>query len=215
MEVVQMIDWYVEGIQFGTCNCAYGCPCQFEALPTHGHCEGFEAVQIDKGHFGDVDLSGTMIAALYAWPGPIFEGGGQFQAIIGEGADEQQRDALTRLLHGEETQEAATHWWVFHAMSDTVHETLVRPIEFEADIESRTARVVIPGMLESVGEPIRSPVDGAEHRVRIDIPDGIEFEFAEMASGKTHSTGAIPLDQEKCFAQLSRLRHSGNGVYRD
>jgi len=140
---------------------------------------------------------------------------GQFQAIIGEGANEQQRDALTRLLHGEETQEAATHWWVFHAMSDTVHETLVKPIEFEADMEMRTARVVIPGMLESHCEPIRSPVDGAEHWVRIDIPDGIEFEFAEMASGKTHSTGAIPLDQEKCFAQLSRLRHSGSGVYRD
>lgn len=209
-----MIDWYVEGLQFGTCNCAYGCPCQFEALPTHGHCEGFEAVRIDTGHFGDVDLSKTLVAALYSWPGPIFEGGGQFQAIVGEGASELQRDALTRILCGEETEEAATHWWVFHAMSDTVHEALVKPIEFEADIESRTARVVIPGLLESSAQPIRSPVDGSEHRVRIDIPDGIEFEFAEMASGTTRSNGAISLDQKDCFAQLSRLRHSGNGVYR-
>ena len=210
-----MIDWYVEGLQFGSCSCAYGCPCQFEALPTHGHCEGFEAVRIDKGHFGDIDLSGTTVAALYSWPGPIFEGKGRFQAIIGEGASEQQRDALARVLHGEETVEAATHWWVFHAMSDTVYETLVRPIEFTADMETRTARVIIPGLVQSSAEPIKSPVDGAEHRVRIDIPDGIEFEFAEMGSASTRATGEISFEQVDTFAQFSHLRHSNNGVYRD
>ena len=45
------VDWYVEGPSFGSCNCSYGCPCQFEALPTHGHCRGFEVLRIDKGHF--------------------------------------------------------------------------------------------------------------------------------------------------------------------
>ena len=31
-----MIDWNVEGLQFGSCSCAYGCPCQFEAdMETH------------------------------------------------------------------------------------------------------------------------------------------------------------------------------------
>ncbi len=210
-----MIDWYVEGLQFGNCSCAYGCPCQFEALPTLGYCEGFEAVRIDKGHFGDIDLAGTTIAALYSWPGPIFEGKGRFQAIIGEGATDAQRDALTRVLHGEETVEAATHWWVFHAMSDTVYETLVKPIEFEADMESRIGRVAIPGVIEASAEPIKSPVDGSEHRVRIDIPDGIEFEFAEMGSGTALATGEISFDQKGTFAQFSHLRHSNNGVYRD
>jgi hypothetical protein len=210
-----MIEWYVEGLQFGTCNCAYGCPCQFEALPTHGHCEGFEAVRIDKGYFGDVDLSGTMVAATYSWPGPIFEGKGQFQAIVREDANARQRDALSRILHGEETVEAATHWWVFHAMSDTVHETLFRPIEFEADLETRIGKVFIPDVVQASAVPIKSPVDGAEHRVRIDIPDGIEFEFAEMASGSTIATGAISFDHTDSFAQFSKLRHSNNGVYRD
>jgi hypothetical protein len=209
-----MIDWYVEGLQFGSCSCAYGCPCQFEALPTQGYCEGFEAVRIDTGHFGEIDLSGTTIAAVYSWPGPIFEGKGRFQAIIGEGASDEQCDALTRVLHGEETVEAATHWWVFHAMSDTVFDTLVRPIQFEADMESRTANIVIPGLVKARGEPIRSPVDGAEHRVRIDIPDGIEFEFAEMGSATTSATGEISFEQKGTFAQFSHLRHSGNGVYR-
>ena len=34
------VDWYVQGIEYANCNCDYGCPCQFESLPTHGHCKG-------------------------------------------------------------------------------------------------------------------------------------------------------------------------------
>ena len=97
------VDWYVEGKVFGNCNCNYGCPCQFEALPTHGNCTGFEVLHIDKGHFGETDLAGLRTGLLYAWPGPIFEGNGAMQTIIDERADEAQRDALRRVLHGEET----------------------------------------------------------------------------------------------------------------
>lgn len=28
------VDWYIEGKQFGNCNCNYSCPCQFEDLPS-------------------------------------------------------------------------------------------------------------------------------------------------------------------------------------
>ena len=206
------VDWYVEGIEYVNCNCVYGCPCQFEGLPTDGHCQGFEVTRIDKGHFGDVDLSGLKVALLYAWPGPIFEGNGAIQAIIDERADEAQRAALATIVYGGETEEAATHWWVFHAMSSTVHEPLFKPIEFEVDLEARTARVNIPGLVESTGRPIRSPVTGDEHRVRIDIPDGIEFEQAEIGSASTRASGAIELNLENSYGQFNILRHSGAGV---
>ncbi len=208
------VDWYIEGLEFGNCNCDYGCPCQFEALPTHGDCRGFEVIRIDRGHFGEVKLDGLNVAVLYAWPGPIFEGNGALQAIIDERADAGQRDALTKVLHGEETDDAATHWWVFRAMSSTLHETLFKPIEFEIDIEARTARVAIPGVLESTGRPIRAPHGGDEHRVRIDIPNGIEFELAEIGSASTKATGAIELDLRDSYGQFNVLRHSGGGVVR-
>ena len=69
-----IVDWYVEGVEFGNCNCDYGCPCQFESRPTHGHCRGFEVVLIDEGHFGNVSLVWLRAALLYAWPGPLFDG---------------------------------------------------------------------------------------------------------------------------------------------
>lgn len=207
-----MIDWYVEGVAFGNCNCDYGCPCQFEQRPSRGHCRGFEVLRIERGHFGEVPLDGLHAALLYAWPGPIFEGNGAMQAIIDERADERQRHALVTILHGGETEEAKTHWWVFHAMSSTVHEPIFAPIEFEIDIEARRARVHIPRLLEGSGRPIVSPATGAEHRVRIDIPNGIEFEVAEIGSGTTRASGNIELDLNDSYGQFNLLRHSGTGV---
>ena len=34
---------------------------------------------------------------------------------------------------------------------------------------------------------------GAEHRARIDLPLGKEYHLAEVASGTTRATGAVPL----------------------
>ncbi len=207
-----MIDWYVEGVSFGNCNCDYGCPCEFERRPTQGNCRGFEAVRIDKGHFGDVPLDGFRFALLYAWPGAVFEGDGTMQAVIDERADARQRQALATVLHGGDTEEAKTHWWVFHAMSSTVHEPVFAPIEFEVDVERRRARVAIPGLLEATGRPIVSPATGEEHRVRIDIPNGIEFELAEIGSASTKTSGTVPLDLDDSHGQFNLLRHSGTGV---
>ncbi len=207
-----MTDWYVEGVSFGNCNCDYGCPCQFERRPTQGNCRGFEAARIDKGHFGDVPLDGLRFALLYAWPGAVFEGDGTMQAVIDERADARQRQALATVLYGGDTEEAKTHWWVFHAMSSTVHEPVFAPIEFEVDVERRRARVAIPGLLEATGRPIVSPATGEEHRVRIDIPNGIEFELAEIGSASTKTSGTVPLDLDDSYGQFNLLRHSGTGV---
>ncbi len=206
------VDWSVKGVAFGNCNCSYGCPCQFEALPTHGNCRGFEVIRIDEGHFGDVRLDGLRAALLYAWPGAIFEGNGALQAIVDERADDRQREALVKALNGEETEPGATHWWVYRAMSSTVHEPLFKPIEFDVDIEARTARVAIPGVVDSVGRPIKSPATGDEHRVRIDIPNGIEFAFAEIGSATTKATAAIELDLSDSYGQFNLLHHTATGV---
>lgn len=171
-------------------------------------------LHIDKGHFGDVKLDGLRAAVLYAWPGPIFKGNGELQAIIDERADDSQRDAIRKVLHGEETEEAATQWWVFHAMSSTVHDTLFKPIDYDVDIDARTARVSIPGVIEASGRPIKNPVDGGEHRVRIDIPGGIEFTLAEIGSGSTKADGAIKLELNDSYGQFNVLRHSPTGVVR-
>src|SRR6516162_9382660 len=78
----------------------------------------------------------------------------------------------------------------------------------------RTApgRLAIPGFVEAVGEPIRNPVTGAEHRARIDLPDGFAFRIAEMGSGTTQATGAIKLDLRDAHAHFAHVHLNNKGV---
>ena len=207
-----MIDWSIEAVSFGSCNCDYGCPCQFERRPSQGNCRGFEVGRIERGHFGGVVLDTLCYGLLYAWPGAIYEGNGAIQVIIDVRADEEQRKALATVLCGGETEEGKTHWWVYRAMSTTVHDPIFKPIDLEVDIERRTARVSIPALLESAGRPILSPATGEQHRVRIDIPNGIEFEIAEIGSATTKATGLIGIDLNDSYGQFNIVRHSGTGV---
>ena len=95
-----------------------------------------------------------------------------------------------------------------------VHEPLFRRIEFSVDIEARVGSVSVPGVIRSIGEPIKSPVNGEPHRVRIDLPNGIEFDIAEIGNGVTSADGAIKLDLQNTYAQFNFLRHTGTGLMR-
>ena len=44
-----MIPWEIQAVEFASCNCAYGCPCQFNALPTYGNCEAAVGMHIEQG----------------------------------------------------------------------------------------------------------------------------------------------------------------------
>lgn len=207
-----MIEWFVKGKEFANCNCSYGCPCQFNALPTHGDCMAAIGYQFDEGRFGDVELGGLRAAATYKWPGAVHQGNGTMQLIIDERADPLQRDALVTVMSGRETEERATMWWVYAAMCPTKLEPLFAPIEFAVDVDARRARLVIPGLVETVGEPIRNPVTGIEHRARIDLPNGFEYRLGEVASGTTKATGAIKLDFQKSFGLCANIHLSHAGV---
>ncbi len=207
-----MVEWRVRADEFANCNCAYGCPCQFNALPTQGFCEATAGWKIHEGHFGDVPLDGLNTAFFIHFPGAVHQGNGTIQLVIDERADARQREALVKIMSGEETEEMATMWWVYSAMSPNKREPLFLPIEFDVDVEGRSARLNIPGLLESVGEPIRNPVTGAEHRARINLPHGFEYRIAEMGSGTTRATGDIKLDLKDSYGQFAHIHLSNKGV---
>ena len=126
--------WTIKGREFVHCNCAYGCPCQFNALPTHGDCRAVAAVDIEEGRHGDTDLAGLRIAMIVSWPGPIHEGRGQVVPIVDERADDAQREALLRIMSGLDTVEGATFFQVFSTTFETVHDPVFAPIELELDV---------------------------------------------------------------------------------
>jgi hypothetical protein len=111
-------------------------------------------MDIDEGRHGDTDLSGLRIAAAFTWPGPIHEGKGEAAAFVDERATEEQRNALLTIMTGGDTDPFATVFAVFAAMVEKFHEPQFVPIEFDVDVEGRTARLRVDGKVEMDGVPI-------------------------------------------------------------
>ena len=136
------------------------------------------------------------------------------QLIIDERASEAQREAMLKIMKGEETEPMATMWSVYTTMCSKILDPLLKPIELEIDVDGRTGYVNVPGVFEARGEPIRNPVTGAPHRARINLPHGFEYDVAEIASGTTKAIGEIKLELKDSYAQFAQLHLSNKGVVR-
>jgi hypothetical protein len=204
----------MQGTEYSSCNCAWGCPCQFNGLPTHGDCHATCFVQIDKGHFGKVPLDGLRWGIMASWPKAIHLGNGKFQTIIDERANPEQRKAIETVSHGGETEPGSLIWQVFSTTITEFFPTLYKPIELAIDYKARTARVKVPGVVDSTGESIRNPVTGAPHQTRVTIPAGFEFTEGEFISGKTKVTGSVSMEHEGSHAHMARIHWSNRGVVR-
>jgi len=208
-----MTPWEIDAMEVANCNCATGCPCQFNALPTNGNCEAAAGFVISKGFYGDVKLDGLKVAFTAKWPGPIHMGNGTSQLIIDSSATPAQRKAAEAIFSGADTKDMATIFWVFDKMAPNKLETLSKPIDIVADLEARKGHVRVAGVFELEADPIRNPVTGDEHRARINLPHGFEYRVAEVAVGTTKTFGAISLkDNKGTHAHFCRVYMNGDGV---
>jgi hypothetical protein len=206
------VDWSIEGPEYVNCNCAWGCPCQFNALPTDGTCRAISAMTIERGHFGSTRLDGLRWVMTCSWPGAVHEGNGIQQFFFDERADEDQRKAVLDILHGRETEPGATFFQVFSTTMSRVLDPQFVPIEMDIDVDACRARVAVPGVIDSVGTPIRSPFTGQDHRVRVSLRSGFEYAEAEYGSGSMTATGGVKLDLKDSYGQFARIHLTQNGI---
>jgi hypothetical protein len=205
-------NWMIKGREFSNCNCAYGCPCQFNARPTYGDCKALVSIQIDEGYHGSTRLDGLRAVSVLKWPGAIHEGHGEASTIIDKRATAAQREALLRIFRGQDTVPGATVFQVLSTTFDKVHDPIFADIEFDVDIDARKARLNVADLAEARGEPIRNPVTGAEHRARFEMPDGFEFTAAEVARGWSQTRGPIRLELADSHAHFANLHLCQTGV---
>lgn len=209
-----MTPWELEITEFSSCNCNYGCPCQFNAPPTLGHCEAVVGLEVKRGHFGETRLDGLRAVSIMQWPGAIHEGAGKVFLIIDERADQAQRDALLTVFSGGETEPGATVWNVFAATFDQVFDPVFKEIDLAIDVEARTGHVRVEGLAQTSGQPIRNPVTGEEHRARINLPEGFEYTVAEMGASTYKASGPIEMAGDDRYAQFAHLHHNNQGAIR-
>jgi hypothetical protein len=206
--------WTLNGREFGNCNCAWGCPCQFNSPSTYGRCEAVVSGIIDEGHFNHTSLDGLSWLIVLKWPGEIAEGNGTQQLIVDARADTAQREALCKILLGESTEPGATHFFVYNSTMSEVLDTLYAPIEIEIDVAARTGRVHVPDLVEMSGSPITDPNSGQEFRALIELPRGFEYTRAEMGTASSTVTSGIALELKDSYGQFNVLRMTQSGVVR-
>lgn len=204
-------DWRLEGEWIKNCNCAFGCPCDFNARPTNGECRGLAGMRITKGHFNNVKLDGLSFFVTVYFPGPLHEGNGELQPIIDEQANDAQREALFNIMSGENSEEG-TLFHIFSLIVTKMHDPIFAPVSFKFDKNARVAQLSIPGVLETDVEPIKNPVTGAPHRIKVVMPEGFEHLEGEVASSNIRSTGAIKFETEGTHSTLAYVVQTPQGV---
>ena len=185
------MDWELKGTVIVACNCDYGCPCNFNALPTKGKCEGTWTWHVERGTFGETSLDDLNFTVCVNWPGAIHEGNGEALILVDERADEAQRNAIETLVGGD----AGGPWGVLAWTWPTIHGP--KPVAYDLHLDGVKTRVKAGNSYEVVSETIKNPVSGAEVHPGATLPEGIVFKEAEFGSStasacRTGSRMSIP-----------------------
>ena len=189
---------------------------QFNLPSTHGYCQSAFVGNIAEGHFNDTALAGLNWAGLYKWPGEIAEENGKRQIVIDERADEAQRVALETIIPGEAYEPLSNVFSVFASTCSEFCETLFLPISLEANLELRTVRVDMPGIMRSSGKPLINEFNGQPFHIALARPSGgFEFTYAEIGLGTTSVTGDMEMAFEDSWAHFCVHHFSQDGLIRE
>ncbi len=195
--------WNLKGTVLVACNCAYGCPCNYNALPTSGDCEGGWTWIFDEAEVDGVRLDGLGLAVFADWPGAIHEGGGVASAYIDDRADEAQRAALTRLACGE----VGGPWALF---INTYELSGPHPVRFDVELSEHTSRFEIGDVAKLQMEPIRNPVSGAEVHPSVRLPEGLVFNEGYYATSSVFTVdGGVTYDHSGRNTEYAPFAYSG------
>jgi hypothetical protein len=187
------------------CNCDYGCPCNFQAPPTTGECEGGWTWHVDEGQREGVSLAGLNFSWYCDWPGAIHEGNGEALILIDERADAAQRAALGGLVRGE----AGGPWGILVNTITRFHGPHYVP--FEVSVGEERAMVRAGEVLDLATEPIRNPVTQAEMHPRVVLPEGMIFrEGALLRSSVYRVSDGVAYDHSGKYAAVGPFEYRGS-----
>lgn len=194
--------WNAAGNVLIACNCDWGCPCNFNALPSHGHCEGGWIWIIETGHVDHVRLDNLGIALFAKWPGAIHDGGGHAVSYVDERATEEQRSALAILLRGE----LGGPWGLF---IKTYALAAPETARFDVRLAGHGTQARIGEAVSLELEAIRNPVTQAEVHPEVVLPEGLIVKRGSMAASKVFRVGgALDFDHSGQHAAFGRFDYA-------
>ena len=191
------VRWQLKGTVLIACNCDYGCPCNFNALPTKGHCEGGWTWHVEKGTVDDTALDGLSFSLFAKWPGAIHHGNGEAVIFVDERANGAQRDAVAALVTGQ----FGGPWGILAWTWPTSHGPTAVPYDITIDGIHSRLKVGESVVLEAT--PIKNPVTGADVHPSMVLPEGLIVKRADLCATSTFRINdAITLDHSGLYAAV-------------
>ena len=197
-----MGEWRISGDVLIACSCDWGCPCNFNARPSKGFCEGGWIWMIDDGHVDGVNLAGLGAAVFAKWPAAIHEGNGRAGAWIDSRADARQRAALTRVVRGE----LGGPWGLFIKTYDLATPV---PAPFAVIVAQHASRARIGDVIELEFQKIRNPVSRAEVHPEVVLPEGLVLKRGGLAASSVFRIGGeLAYEHSGQYAAFGRFEYS-------
>jgi len=175
------VKWTIDADYLQACNCDYGCPCEFEAPPTMGFCEGMGIYKITKGKFGNVSLDGVAFAFGIKFPAAMHKGNGTAIWVIDSRATPEQRDAMNQILSGKV---GGMPFEVFPMLITNLLPAQYAPIDVKLNGRDSSATIGGGAGGAIACEPIKNPVTGDPEQIRVEHGTGFIFKSAECVSAR-------------------------------
>lgn len=199
--------WRLETEYIQSCNCDYGCPCNFNALPTTGSCEALVAYHVLKGAFGDTNLDGVTFAWGLWWPAAIHMGNGTGKLYVDRKASPEQVRAIEAITSGQ------YGGGVFAIFPSTFSQTLPTEItDIAFHFDPYDAQLSVKGAGEVKSQHIVNAKTGVPWEGELLLPGGIVFKRGTITSVDWNwNSGDISLRHEKKNGHMSRATYSNEG----
>jgi hypothetical protein len=194
--------FHIAGDVLIACNCDWGCPCNFNARPSRGFCQGGWIWTIESGQVDVVTVGGLSVAVFAKWPGAIHEGGGRATCYIDAAANDAQRSALTRVVRGE----LGGPWGLFIKTYD-----LAAPVFAPFDIhqDQHASRAAIGDSVELELQTIKNPVTKVDAHPEVLLPEGLVVKRGSLAASNVFRVkGDVAYDHSGQYAAFGRFEYA-------
>jgi hypothetical protein len=143
-EIVTAEKWSLECDYMESCNCDFGCACNFSGFPNYGRCEALVGYHIRSGNYGNVSLNGLDFIYAASWPRAIHDGNGTMRVYITDQAFAEQRHAIAEIAYGR-----AKGNGPFAVFASTMRYTLdAELVAIEMRVDGKRSRFAVAGVLE-------------------------------------------------------------------
>ncbi len=193
--------WRTKGTLLQACNCDYGCPCNFNAPPTFGDCQGTWVGHIDEGSYGDANSPDCASSSALTGPRRSTLVMGRDSSSSTRKDNDAQRDGLAKILTGQ----VGGPFGILAGTISKLHGPDFMPIDIKLDGANSTVSVGDSFELE-----IKNPVTGAEAFPGIVLPQGLLYRESTRASCKTYKVNAgVSFEHSGKDAAFSPFEWSG------